>query len=116
MFYTEIFRRPSLTIIDLIHDACHLCTRLRIDGIKVMLRGFSGGKQVIDFSNTRNCSRVCLFLTSENKKRFTLKTIIANYGWKLSLLLFFNAVATVDVLKASNNEVYFVETQAVHFA
>ena len=29
---------------------------------------------------------------------------------------FFNAVATVDVLTASNNDVNFVETQTVHFA
>ena len=29
---------------------------------------------------------------------------------------FLNAVATVDVLTASNNDVIFVETQTVHFA
>ena len=29
---------------------------------------------------------------------------------------FFNAVATVDVLTASNNDSNFVETQTVHFA
>ena len=40
--------------IDLIHDTRHLCTRLRTDGIKAMSRGFSGGKQVINFSNARN--------------------------------------------------------------
>ena len=28
----------------------------------------------------------------------------------------FNAVATVDVFTASNNDINFVETQAVHFA
>ena len=28
----------------------------------------------------------------------------------------FNAVATVDVLTASNHDINFVETQAVHFA
>ena len=38
--------------IDLIHNARHLCTRSRIDGIKAMLRGISGGKQVITFANT----------------------------------------------------------------
>ena len=32
--------------IDLIHDTCHLCTPIRIDEIKAMSRGFSGGKQV----------------------------------------------------------------------
>ena len=31
----------------LIHDTHNRCTRLRIDGIKAMSRGFLGGKQVI---------------------------------------------------------------------
>ena len=47
--------------IDLIHDARHLCTRLRINGIKLMSRGISGGKQVIKFTNTSNSGRVCSF-------------------------------------------------------
>ena len=29
---------------------------------------------------------------------------------------FFNAVATVDALTASNNDTNFVETQPIHFA
>ena len=33
--------------------ACHLCTRLRNDGIKAMSRGFSGGKQVLKSPNTK---------------------------------------------------------------
>ena len=77
--------------------------------IKSMSRGFSGGKQVINSSNTRNCSRVCLFLTTENEQLSILKTITANYGWKWS-------VVTVDVLTVSNNDVNFVETKTVHFA
>ena len=80
-----------------------------------MSRGFSGGRQVINFSNARNRGRVCLFLTTENEQLFILKTIMANYGWKRSFLLFLDAVATVDVLTASNNDVNFVETQTVHF-
>ena len=47
--------------------------RFEFDGIKAikaMSRGFSGGKQVINFSNTRNRSRVCLFLTTENEQLF----------------------------------------------
>ena len=47
--------------IDLIHDTRHLCTRSRIDGLKPMSRGISGGKQVIKFANTSNHCRVCLF-------------------------------------------------------
>ena len=34
--------------IDLIHDTRHLYTRLRIDAIKAMSRGISGGKQKIN--------------------------------------------------------------------
>ena len=55
-------------------------TRLRTDGIKAMSRGFSGGKRVINVSNTRNRGRVCFFLTTENEQLFILKTIMANYG------------------------------------
>ena len=44
--------------IDLIHDARHLCTRLRTDGIKVMSNGFSGGKQVINIINTENLANI----------------------------------------------------------
>ena len=46
-----------IALIDHIHVTRHLCTRLRTDGIKAMSRGFSGGKQVIIFSNTRNRGR-----------------------------------------------------------
>ena len=44
--------------------------RLRTDTIKAMSRGFSGGKEVIDFANTRNRGRVCLFLTTETEQLF----------------------------------------------
>ena len=47
--------------IHLIHNARHLCTRSRIDGIKTMSRGISGGKQVIKFANTSNRGQVCLY-------------------------------------------------------
>ena len=40
----------------------HICTRLRIDGIKAMSRGFSAGsKQVIKSANAQNRGRVCKF-------------------------------------------------------
>ena len=47
--------------LDLIHDTRRLCTRARIDGIKAMSRGISGGKQKITFANARNRGRLCLF-------------------------------------------------------
>ena len=37
-------------IILLIHDTHHFCTRSRIDGIKEMSTGISGGKQVMRFA------------------------------------------------------------------
>ena len=40
--------------IDLIHDARHLCNRLRTDGIKAMSRGLSGSKQVKKIASGRN--------------------------------------------------------------
>ena len=55
-------------IVDLIHDTRHLCTRSKIDGIKAMSRGISGGKQVIKFVNTSNRGRVCLFY--QTRRRF----------------------------------------------
>ena len=44
--------------------------------------------------------------------------MIANYGWgELSLLIFSDAVVTLNVLTASNNEAEkLVETRTVHFA
>ena len=41
---------------------------------------------------------------------------MASYGWKWSLLLFLDAVITVDVLTANNNDVKIGETRTVHFA
>ena len=93
--YKSILNPP--TTIDLIHDAHNLCTRLRTDGIKAMSRGFSVGKQVINFSNTRNHGRVCLFLTTENEQIFILKTIMENKGgWKLSLLRHSKLIGSVS--------------------
>ena len=51
--------------IDIINDTRHLCTRLGIDGVNVMSRGFSRGKQLIKFANTSNRGRVCLFSQNE---------------------------------------------------
>ena len=57
-----------MSIIDLIHDARHLCMRFGTDfGIKAMPSGISreggggGGGQVKTFTSTVNRVRVCLF-------------------------------------------------------
>ena len=84
--------------------------------MKVMSRGFSWGKQVINFSNTRNRRRVCLFLTTENKQLVNIKDDNGKLWVELIIVTFFNAVATVDVRTASNNDVNFVETQTLQFA
>ena len=47
-----LFIPPSS--IDIIHDARHLCTRSRTDGIKAMSRGFLRGKQVKIIAYGRN--------------------------------------------------------------
>ena len=49
---------PDLIII---HDTLHLCTRIRIDGIKAMSLVISWGKQVMKFTNTSWRGRVCSF-------------------------------------------------------
>ena len=47
------------------------------------------------------------------------KMIVANYGWKWSLLLcysvFLDPVVTLNVLTASDYDVKLVETRTVHF-
>ena len=46
----------DLKIIDLTHDTRHLYTRARTDGIRAILVGFAGGKQVSKSTDTRNRS------------------------------------------------------------
>ena len=41
-------RSHNVSTVNLIHDTRHLRTPLGIDGIKMMSRDFSGGKQVIN--------------------------------------------------------------------
>ena len=47
------------------HCDSHLCTRFRVDGIKVTSRDTSGGKQNIKFANAINRGRLCLFSQNE---------------------------------------------------
>ena len=64
---------------DLIHDARHLCPRLRTDGIKSDFTWFlKGGK----FSNTRNQKQKQEKTQKQNEQLFYIETMIANYGWK----------------------------------
>ena len=71
---------------------------------------------MINFSNTRNRSRVCLFLTTENEQLVIIKDDNGKLWVELIIVTFFNAVVTVDVRTASSNDVNFVETRTIQFA
>ena len=55
----------GINSIDLIHDTCHLCKRLKTDGLKAMSRGFSGGggggNQVGKNCQYKISKSICLF-------------------------------------------------------
>ena len=55
MSEVNIRRRIGLT-----HETQHLCTRLRMDGIKAISQGIKRGKQVIKFANKSNRDRLLL--------------------------------------------------------
>ena len=64
---------------------------LGTDDIKAMSRGFSGGGRggAIKSADKRSRGRAFSIVTTENEEIFVLKMIIiANYGSKWSLLLF----------------------------
>ena len=78
-----------------------------------MANGFSGSKQLIKYNQYKKSQSSLFILTTENEQLFTM---MANYGWKWSFLVFLDVEAIVDFLTASNNEVNFVATQTVHCA
>ena len=82
-----------------------------------MSRAFSGGKQALKFVNSRNCGQVYLFQATENEELFVLKTIMSRKLWvEVTIVTFLDAVATIDVLTASNNDVKLGESRTVHLA
>ena len=48
------------------------------------------------------------FAFSPGEIYILLKTIMANYGWKWSLLLFWDAAVTIDVLTESNKGAFII--------
>ena len=74
---------------ELIYDARYLFTRFRIDGIKAMSLGISGGKQVLKFANTSNLGRLKQFDSFRHAK------CTVRGSTSLTLLLF--AVRTPDL-------------------
>ena len=75
-------------MMNLIHDTRHLYTRFRIDGIKAMLRSISGGKQVIKFDNTSNCSRVLLFYQNKTNELIFMQKLQFKVEQKICYILF----------------------------
>ena len=59
-------RLMNMKGIDLIHDTRYLNTRSAIDGIKIVSRGISGGKQGLKFAYTSNHSQFCSFFQNKN--------------------------------------------------
>ena len=61
-----------------------------------------GADKRIKSADTRNCVEIVY------SRKQTMKTSppkdMENYGWKSSLLLFYDAVATVDFITASDND------------
>ena len=82
------------------------------DGIKAISRGFLGCKQVVKAANARNRGRVWMF-TLDNRKK---KGFIIKLWLEVIIVTSLDAVATVDILTANNNDVNLVETPNVLFA
>ena len=53
------------TTVDVVHDIRHLGRGVRINGIKVVSRSFSRGKQPLKAANASDRNRVCLFSQNE---------------------------------------------------
>ena len=79
-----------------------------------MSRGFSGGKQVTNLPLQE--SWLSLFILDNRKRRTPY--LKDDDGKLLVEVIIFTlvAVATVDVLKANNNDVNLVISRTVHFA
>ena len=59
-------RLMNMKGIDLIHDTRHLFPRSRIDEIKIVSHGISGGKQGLKFAYTSNQSQFCSLFQNKN--------------------------------------------------
>ena len=90
--------------IDLIHDTSHPCTRPRIDGLKPMSRGISGGKQVIKFANTSNRGRVCLFYQNETTISLSFKIYISSFGKMYVITVCHEDIYGRYCIQKSNND------------
>ena len=83
---------------------------------KAMSRAFSEGKQALKFVNSRNCGRVCLFQATGNEELFCLKDDSGKLWVEVIIVTFLDAVATIDVITASNNDVKLGESRTVYLA
>ena len=91
--------------IDLIHDTRHLFPRSRIDGIKIVSRGISGGKQGLKFAYTSNQSQFCSLFQNKNT------ILVLQNVWSVrvsasstSLLLAVKTFTIATASKKTNND------------
>ena len=64
-FIAFVFNKTLLCLINLICDTRHLCTRIRIDGLKA--KWYFREQTRKKFVNTSKQGRVCLFSLNETK-------------------------------------------------
>ena len=78
-----------------------------------MSRGFSGVQTSYKFFQYKKLQSSLFTLDNRKWTTFYIKDDDDNFIWvEVTIVTFFNAVATIDVLTTSNNDVNFVETQA----
>ena len=87
----------------LIHDTFRLCTCLRTGGLKVMPCGFLASKQVINSANSQSSLSI---LDNKKGRTFHVKDIYKLWV-EVIIVTFVDAVVTIDVLTASNNDVKY---------
>ena len=90
--------------IDFIHDARHLCTRSRVDGIKAMSCGFSGGKQVTKFASTSNRGWVCLFYQNETTISWSCKTYVSDFSKNHVIIVCHEDIYSRYCIQKSDND------------
>ena len=115
-----------LNYINVLHY-CKCCNRsysrcppflhaLRTDGIKVLVTWFLRGQTSDKFFQYK-ISQPSLFILDNRKwTTFYNKDDDGKLWVEAIIFTLLDAIATVDVLAASSNDVNFVETQTVHFA
>ena len=90
---------------DLIHDTRHFCTRLRTDVVKAKSRGFSGGQTSDNICQCKKLRSGLYILNNRKWRTFYLQDDNDKLWTTLIIVTLQDAVATVDVLTASYDDV-----------